>query len=62
MLKYIYNEKNPDVKSQNYINQLLKTEGKEVTKHKELLGETVVAKYKANRILVDGMQTGYFMI
>ena len=61
-LKYLYTEKNPDIKAQNYIEQLLKNEAKEIASHKEILGDIMVFNYRANRILTDGFQTGYFSL
>lgn len=62
VLKYIHSEKNPDVKAHNYIEQLLKTEAKEIAMQKENQGDTIILQHRASRIMVDGNQTGYFLL
>lgn len=63
ILKYLCGEKNPDVKARNYIDQLVKNEEDEINFQKEeLKSETVVLKYKANRIMTDGNHIGYFLL
>ena len=59
-MKYLCGEKNPDIKAQHYIEQLLKSEDDEITNTKELLGDSILLKYKASRIMVDGNQIGFF--
>jgi len=62
VLKYLWGEKNPDIKSQNYIDQLFKSEDEEISYQKEVLGDTILNKCKASRIMTDGNQNGLFLV
>lgn len=63
ILKYLCGEKNPDIKAQNYIDQLFKNEEEEILTQKELVqGDNVLLKYKTSRLLVDGNCMGYFLL
>ena len=51
------------MKAKKYIEQLMRNESENIDFHKEeILGDTVILKAKASRILVDGNQTGYFVL
>ena len=62
VMKYLWGEKNPDIKAQHYIEQLLKSEGEEIVNAKEAAEDTILMKHRASRIMIDGNQIGYFVI
>lgn len=63
ILKYLCGEKNPDIKAKNYIEQLFKSEGDEIAIQKEeVIGDTIILKHRATKIMVDGNHQGYFLL